>query len=102
MSKETIYCMPPLNPDDLQKIIDAMREVKVEASAEIEARAKVLQQFVTFSVDDVAKLNDIDPSTVRRFIKKNILKTSRLGGAIRITQEALQDFYNNKPISHGK
>lgn len=94
--------LPRLHPDDLQEMSKSLVTALNETRAEVDAKSKVMQQYMTFSVDEVAKLVNVDPSTVRQFIKKKLIKPSRLGRTIRITQEALQDFYNNKPISHGK
>lgn len=47
-----------------------------------------------YTVDKVAKMLDMHPRTVRRYIEKGQLRAERIGGSWRISEEAFAELFN--------
>jgi excisionase family DNA binding protein len=45
-----------------------------------------------YTVDQIAKILQVNPMTIRKLIKAGKLKTLRVGRLIRVTREALEEY----------
>lgn len=53
------------------------------------------QRKQTYSVSDAADLFDVDPESVRRWIRSGDLKASKIGRGYRISRPDLREFYRS-------
>jgi putative molybdopterin biosynthesis protein len=53
-----------------------------------------------YTLEEVAERLKVSLSTVRRLVRENKIRTSRVGRQIRITESALMEFLNTQQEDH--
>lgn len=87
--------MPRLHPDDLEAIIEGVsKRVGPQVVENIDKFINATNQ--TYTVKQVAQLANSDHTTILRHINKKLLVASRVGKSWKITQDALDNYLNNK------
>ena len=51
-----------------------------------------------YTVDDIAKMLNMHPRTIRRYIDKGQLRAERIGGSWRISEEALAEMFDGPEL----
>ena len=51
-----------------------------------------------YTIDNVAKILNVHPRTVRRYIERGELKAERIGGSFRITEHALKELFDTPEL----
>jgi len=86
--------LPRLHPEDLQALIDGVSKNVVVKLEEILSRKKHVSEMQTFSVKEVAKILNVDKTTIIRYINhpSNLLKATKIGKNWIITHKSLTNY----------
>ena len=82
-----------IDEQDVQNVVIPLFD-KLLSTILIKKDEQSLKNEKEYTVQEVAKLKRLDPTTVRRHIKNNILKASKCGKSYRITEESLNNYHN--------
>ena len=76
--------------------VDRSLDIYLEALNPKEENVNEIQEKRFLTTDEVAKLLQVDPESVRRYVRRGDLKAVKLGGKfIRIEKEDLNKFIEN-------
>lgn len=88
--------LPRLHPDDLHELGVSISQNISNELVKVLGREQVLSKMQTFSVDEVAKLVNLNKHTILKHIDKKILKANKPGNVWIITQKSLNEYINGR------
>lgn len=98
MDGRRVYQVEVISESDLGQIVEKAVALKMDKILSILSK---IEKGKTYSVNEVAKITNQTPETVRRHIRNDlILKANRTGRSYIITQEQFEDYLAQDTIKN--